>query len=55
MAPHHHSVLLIDDDLAARESLEELLRQEGLDVVLAGDGADFGELGIGLVAACADA
>jgi CheY-like chemotaxis protein len=43
VAPHRHSVLLIDDDLAARESLEELLRQEGLDVVLAGDGAEAHE------------
>jgi len=36
---HRHSVLLIDDDVTASEPLEELLQQEGLDVVLAGDGA----------------
>jgi len=38
--PHRHSVLLIDDDVAASEPLEELLRLEGVEVVLAGDGAE---------------
>lgn len=37
---HRHSVLLIDDDVASREPFEELLRQEGLDVAIAGDGAE---------------
>ncbi|HEY2385432.1 MAG TPA: response regulator [Candidatus Binatia bacterium] len=38
--PHRHSVLLIDDDVTASEPLEELLQLEGIDVVLAGDGAE---------------
>ncbi len=40
---HNHSVLLIDDDATAREPLEELLRLEGVDVVLAVDGAEAHE------------
>jgi CheY-like chemotaxis protein len=40
---HKHVVLIVEDDLAAREPLEELLRQEGLDVQLASDGAEAHE------------
>jgi two-component system, chemotaxis family, chemotaxis protein CheY len=43
MATHRHSVLLIDDDPTAQEALEEMLRQEGVDVMLAGDGAEAHE------------
>jgi len=43
VATHTHTVLLIEDDLAAREPLEELLRQEGLDVQIASDGAEAHE------------
>ncbi len=40
MAGPRHTVLLSEDDVTAREPLEELLRQEGLDVLVAGDGAE---------------
>lgn len=40
MAAHRHVVLLVDDDVRAREPIEEMLRQEGLDVAIAGDGAE---------------
>ena len=43
VAAHRHTVLLIEDDPAAREPLEELLRQEGLDVEIASDGAEAHE------------
>ncbi len=43
MAAHRHRILLIEDDLAAREPLEELLRLEGLDVQIASDGAEAHE------------
>jgi len=40
---HRHSVLLVDDDVTGSEPLEELLRQEGVDVVLVSDGAEAHE------------
>jgi CheY-like chemotaxis protein len=40
MANHRHRVLLIEDDVQARELLEEFLRLEGAEVVSAGDGAE---------------
>jgi two-component system, chemotaxis family, chemotaxis protein CheY len=43
MAGHRHTVLLVEDDVAAREPLEELLRLEGLAVQIAGDGAEAHE------------
>lgn len=43
MTRHRHSVLLIEDDVTAREPLEELLRQEGVEVRSASDGAEAHE------------
>ena len=43
MAGHRHTVLLVEDDVEAREPLEELLRLEGLEVQIAGDGAEAHE------------
>ena len=43
MTNHRHSVLLIDDEPMVREPLVELLHQEGLDVMIAGDGAEAHE------------
>jgi len=43
MAAHRHTVLLVEDDAAAREPIEELLRMEGVDVQIASDGAEAHE------------
>jgi CheY-like chemotaxis protein len=40
MAAHRHSVLLIEDDVAARDALETVLRQEGVVTAGVGDGAE---------------
>jgi len=39
-----HLVLLVEDDLDTQEAVEELLRAEGLDVVVAVDGAEALEI-----------
>lgn len=35
---HHHSILVVEDDLDSREALKEYLRLEGYRVAAAGDG-----------------